>query len=372
MSNETMIKVFQNDYEANGRLTYDILDGMVDWVRVVDVNGIVIYVNKSMKESLGRNLIGNSCYKSVGKLCPCTRCITKTTIATGMPAEKEEIVGDKIYSVKSSPVREKNGDIYASVEVFRDVTKERKLEKEIKTKNKKMNDDLVFARTLQQKILPKKGNYGSLKVDYIYKPSELLSGDMFDVFKINENLTGIYISDVVGHGVTASMMTMFIRQTMRAIKNDYLCPSDTLTELHKRFYELGLDDDKYFTIFYGIIDNRKGLLTYANGGHNSIPILITKEKNTLLEISGFPITNLFEAIEFEEESIRISKGDKLFLYTDGVIEARNKNGEEFGLERLLKIFKENIKHLEAIDEKLSKFKYDLLDDDIAIVKTEII
>ncbi len=80
----------------------------------------------------------------------------------------------------------------------------------------------------------------------------MLSGDMFDVYYINEDNIGIYICDVVGHGVTASMMTMFVRQTMRAIKDDILSPSTALKELHKRFVSLDLGSDKYFTIFYAI------------------------------------------------------------------------------------------------------------------------
>lgn len=373
MINTDSIIRTQSKFKINRNMTYDILDGMIDWVRVVDKTGLVIYVNKSMQDGIGFDIIGKRCFSSLGKSCACKRCITQTTIATGVPSEKEETLGDKIYSVKSSPVKDQDGNIYASVEVFRDVTRERKLEIEIIEKNKKMNKDLEFARTLQRKILPQKGIHGNLEIDYIYKPSEFLSGDIFDVFKINDNLSGIYISDVVGHGVTASMMTMFITQTMRALKENICSPSKTLNKLHKRFYELQLDDDKYFTIFYGIIDKENKIFTYSNAGHNSPPILINKDGTKLLEIPGFPITSLFKEIEFDEKSVKLNIDDEIILFTDGIIEARNKSGEEFGLNRLVNLANnknENI--INVIDEEISKFKYSSVDDDFAILKGKVL
>ena len=141
---------------------------------------------------------------------------------------KEEIIGGRHYSIKSSPVKDSNGEIYAAVEVFRDVTRERKLELDLINKNKKINKDLQFAKRIQEKILPRKGANDSLKLDYVYKPSEILSGDMFDMFNIDEDNVGIYISDVAGKGVAASMMTMFIRQSMRVMKDDIKSPSAAL------------------------------------------------------------------------------------------------------------------------------------------------
>ncbi|MTI71294.1 MAG: phosphatase [Firmicutes bacterium] len=353
-------------------LTYDILDGMVDWVRVIDRNGVIIYANKTMEEAVGKSLVGSRCYRSLNKECPCKRCITEAAIATGVTSEKEEKIGDKIYSVKSSPVTDANGNIYAAVEVFRDVTRERKLEKEVMRKNKKMSKDLGFSRRLQKRILPEKGNYGSAYIDYIYRPSEVLSGDMFDVFHIDENNLGIYISDVVGHGVSASMMTMFVRQTMRAIKNYYKSPSQAISELHKNFIDLNLDDDKYFTIFYGVINKKDKTFTYVNGGHNSIPLLIRNNDTKLLKTEGFPISYLFDEIKYNEKTIDIKVGDKLLLYTDGILEAKNKQGEQFGLERLLDIVSTDKNCIKSIEEKIDDFNYYTQEDDFAILKAKII
>ncbi|EOC99234.1 SpoIIE family protein phosphatase [Caldisalinibacter kiritimatiensis] len=361
--------------KSHKRLTYDILDGMVDWVRVIDENGMIIYANKTMEKCLGKKIVGEKCYEVLGKNRPCKTCITKKTIKAGVGQKKEEYVNGKIFSVKSSPVRDVNGNIYAAVEVFRDVTRERKLEQQLLKKNEKMSKDLEFARALQKKILPTKGRYGSIEIDYLYRPSEMLSGDMFDVFNIDGEHTGIYISDVVGHGVTASMMTMFVRQTMRSIKSEILSPAEAISELHKRFLDLHLDDDKYFTIFYGVMNRRYNTFTYVNGGHNSVPIVLNNEGLKLLESRGYPVCSLFEKIEYQESTIKLEKGDKVLFYTDGIVEAKNSKEEQFGLDRLLDIIKKEGKNtnlINLIENEIDGFNFGYQEDDYAVIKMKVL
>lgn len=359
-------------YRDFGILNYHALEGMADWVRIVDKDGIIIYANRTMKESLGEDIEGKKCYEVLGKDLPCSFCITKRSIETGEIVQKEEKVGNRIFSAKSSPVADSEGNIYAAVEVFRDVTRERKLEKELKEKNRKMSKDLLFAKTLQQKILPKKGIYKNIKFNYIYKPCEMISGDMFDIFSIDENHVGIYISDVAGHGVTASMMTMFVRQTMRSIKDEIMSPSKALTELHKKFVDLNLDDDKYFTMFYGVLDTRTNTFKYSNAGHNCIPILFNDEKLEILKIRGFPISYIFNEIFYLEDNVEFHKGDKILFYTDGITEVHDKGKNQFGLEGVLSVIKNNRGDiLNAINREVENFQWGEQEDDFALVLVEV-
>ncbi|WP_066500701.1 PP2C family protein-serine/threonine phosphatase [Abyssisolibacter fermentans] len=360
----------ETTFECN--FAFDILDGMIDWVRVVSIEGKVIYANKTLVKDIGESIIGSKCYTLLCKDDKCKNCISKKTIETGMSHTKEEAVEDKIFSVKSSPIRDEKGNIYAAVEVFRDITKQKNLEEQITSENIKMENDIEFAMLLQQKILPHKGEFSSIKVDYIYEPSKHLSGDIFDIFEIDDRYLGVYISDVVGHGVTASMMTMFIRQTMRAIKDVHKRPADALSELHKSFVQLRLDDDKYFTIFYGIIDKVEKVFTYTNAGHNCIPVLIKDDRIILLEMQGYPITNLFDNIEYKEKNIDLAKGDSLLLYTDGIIEAKNEQDELLGFEKFIEIIKENKndKILDIIQNKMRQLRYVNKQDDLAILKVK--
>lgn len=354
-------------------LNYHVLESMADWVRVVDKNGIVIYANKAIKKALGDKIVGCKCYEAYGRDVKCNFCITERTIDTGEIVQKEEIIYGKYFSIKSSPVTDKEGNIFAAVEVFRDVTRERKLELELIEKNKKMRRDLSVARRIQEKILPGVGKKYNLNIEYVYSPSEMLSGDIFDIFAIDSENLGVYIADVSGHGVSASMMTMFIRQSMRSIKDEILSPSIALKELQNDFYNLNLEVDKYFTIFYGVFNKTTYEFRYSNAGHNCLPIVYNSKGNIeLLELKGYPILSLFEEVQYAEKSILLEKHDKVLLYTDGIIEVRNKNGKEFGMDGLVDLIKDNLDiSISEIEDNIIHFSWGEQEDDIAIVLLDV-
>jgi sigma-B regulation protein RsbU (phosphoserine phosphatase) len=354
-------------------LDYHVLDGMADWVRVVDSKGITLFANNAMKRDLGESIIGIDCYEAYGRENRCSFCITNRSILSGEVMQKEEIINNRYYSVKSSPVINSNGKITAAVEVFRDVTRERKLELELINRNRKMSRDLIFAKKIQERILPRKGIIENISIDYIFQPSEMLSGDMFDVFQIDKENIGIYICDVVGHGVAASMMTMFIRQTMRGIIEDIIYPAEALTELHRVFMNLDLEPDKYFTMFCGTYNRINHELKYSNAGHNCAPIKYNSRGYELLEMKGFPISKLFDYMEYEERTIQLCKDDKILFYTDGIIEAKDFDGKEFGVEGIIDIIEKAPNNLlQEIENKCIHHSWGEQYDDYALVLMEVI
>ncbi len=353
-------------------LNYNVLESMVDWVRLVSTDGTIVYANQSMKDALGYDIIGKKCFQSVGKDKPCAFCISKRSIKYGEVVQKEETIKGRYYSVISSPVRDDDGKIIGAVEVLRDVTRERKLEQQLVQKNTKMLQDIKFAEKIQRKILPKKGIYKTLKIDHFYQPCDMLSGDMFDVFHIDDDNIGIYICDVAGHGITSSMMTMFVRQTMRAIKDHLKSPSKTLKELIRRFSTLELEPDKYFTIFYAVFNVKNNSLKYSNAGHNCSPIRYNSHHVELLKMRGLPISLIFNEISYDENEIILSKGDKVLFYTDGIVEVRNKDGAEFGVNRIVDIIKSNDSHiLNRILENVERYRWGEQRDDYALLLVEV-
>lgn len=367
------INYVEKKIEEYGMLNYHVLEGMADWVRVVDKEGTIIYANKSMKDSLGQNIVGMKCYKSHGSEKPCNFCITERSISTGEVVQKEEIIRGRYFSVKSSPVTNSQGEIFAAVEVFRDVTRERKLELELIEKNKKMSKDLGFAKRIQQRILPNREIFDNITFDYVYRASEMLSGDIFDVFHIDNDKIGIYIADVSGHGVAAAMMTMFIRQTMRSIIEDIDGPADALSELYRRFSTLKLEVDKYFTIFYGVFNKFTYEFKYANAGHNCIPIKFNRNNIELLNAKGFPIVLIFDDMEYDEKAIHLKKGDNILFYTDGITESRDRLGKEFGAEGVMDIVRNNNGNiLDEIENTILHYAWGEQQDDFALVLMEVI
>lgn len=348
-----------------------IVDGMIDWVRVVDKNNVVLYANKKMKEDLG-DITGELCYDVFCTGKKCENCISKLTIHDGSVLQKEANINNKTYMVISSPIKDRFNETVCSVEVFRDITKEKELSKNINEKNKKMSEDINFARNMQIRMLPPMGMYNGLKIDYLYESSEQLSGDFFDVFKINDDNTGIYICDVVGHGVTASLLTVFVRQSLRTIAKGDMELNKIMKELHKTFLSLNLDYDRYFSVFLGIYNKTTKEFKYVNAGHNSEPIVLKNNGEiNLLNAKGYPIANIFDNVKYEEKSCKFEIGDRLFLYTDGITETTNDEKIQYGINNLIDIIKKEEKILDTLKISLNDYSK-VHKDDYAILMAEII
>lgn len=350
---------------------YSIVDGMIDWVRVIDKESTVLYANKKMKEDLGEDIVGKKCYEIFCKNINCEYCLSHGTLANGDINKKKESLNGRTYMIVSSPMLDKEEGIIGSVEVFRDITNEKILSKEVNEKNRKMIADIGFARNMQSRMLPPKGMYNGVNIDYLYRSSEFLSGDYFDVFNIDNENTGIYICDVVGHGVSASLLTIFVRQSLRSLAKNVKVPDKVMKELHKAFLTLNLDYDKYISLFFGIYNKKTREFQYVNAGHNSIPLLLRNKDVILLESKGYPICNIFDYVEYDVSFIKLFEGDKLFLYTDGITESRNEIEEEFGIEKLINLIKTDGNILEAIKSSILEHSK-VQKDDYALLMTEII
>lgn len=310
----------------------NIINGMNDWVRVLDRNDTIIYMNQAMTEGLACNAIGMKCYKALGKSEPCENCTSRKAVFDGHPYEKEEAIGDRTFSVVSSPVKEPTGEITAVVEVLRDITQVKKLQKKILEQNKKLQNDLDIAKKLQCSLLPKELPDDKVKFSFIYKPCEDLGGDYLDIFKIDDEHMGLYIADVSGHGVSASMLTIFLRSS---INKRTLSPARALEALYRDFNRHGFGQNLYITVFYAILNLKEKSMVYSNAGHNVSPIIFGSNRFELLRLPGIPISDWMEKPVYTERQISLGKGDRLFFYTDGIIEMRNQQNEQFGEERLL-------------------------------------
>jgi sigma-B regulation protein RsbU (phosphoserine phosphatase) len=371
-----MEKILRKELRRQKKFTEDILAGMIDLVRVIDKDGRVIFINEPMKEFLG-DITGTVCFHALGKNKKCKICISNKTINEGVVSYKEEVVGDKVFSVVSSPIRDENGKIYCAVEVFRDITEKKKLEKTILDQNYRMRKDIDFAKYIQHSILPKDGIYKDMvKIYSKYIPSEMLGGDVFDIVEIDDENIGIYIADVSGHGITASMMTMFIKQTLKNLGKKASDPVYTLNYLNSRYHELQLDDFYYITIFYGVYNKKSRKITMSNGGHNCMPIIFKKDGVEEIFLPGLPVCSLYLKAKYEYYTLKLEKGDKLLFYTDGVTEARGKDRAVYGNKIMqVAVRNKNCQSDEIIENILKdvmKFCDKDVNDDIAIMMIEVL
>jgi sigma-B regulation protein RsbU (phosphoserine phosphatase) len=353
-------------------LIEDIINGMMDWVRVVDRDNNVIFINKVMAEGIKNYKIEQPCYKLLGRDTPCEICISRDAIFKGGSFLKQEIINGRIFSVRSSPVKNESGEIFAAVEVLRDITELQMLQEKVMEQNKKLMDDLNIAKKLQCSLLPKTLPGDKIKFSFIYQPCEDLGGDFLDIFEIDKDHVGVYIADVSGHGVPASLLTVFLRS---AIDRKSLSPSLALSKLYKDFNGSNFDHEVYITVFYAIINLKDYKIRYSNAGHNVSPVLFSIEdpdRFELLRIPGIPISNWFETPLYTDSEMFLKKYDRLFFCTDGIIELKNKKGEQFGEDRLRNlIFNDKSQPSSALAKIIDEATKFAQIDDFAVISDDI-
>jgi sigma-B regulation protein RsbU (phosphoserine phosphatase) len=310
-----MFSPYYSSDNSSFKFILDILDGMHDWVRVVDRENSVIFMNRSMEESMEQeDLAGKKCYELMGRTDPCDICITRKAVFNGKSFKKEEVYGNRTFSIMSSPIIADDGKIHYAVEVLRDITKEKELENRIIKQNMKLQQDLDMARKLQLQLLPRGLQIPGLDFSYLYHPCDDLSGDMVNLFQIDKEHVGLYIADVSGHGVSASMLTVFLISILSKRTHS---PARALYRLFKQFNASDFDRNSYITVFYAIYNLKTHLLSYSNAGHNCIPIICGTESVQKLFMPGIPISNWVDKPDYKDACVYLKPGERLFLYTDG-------------------------------------------------------
>ncbi|MGM0379113.1 MAG: PP2C family protein-serine/threonine phosphatase [Bacillota bacterium] len=247
--------------------------------------------------------------------------------------------------------------------------------KAIKDMNSQMSKELEYARVIQESLLPEKEiEFENVSFLSGFYPCEHLSGDFYEIFKIDKENIGMYILDVSGHGVSAAMLTMFCKNVIisdeRLIRRYRgLKPHRNLKHLYKVFNESNFPPTTHMVMFFATYNFKSKTLKYSSGGTNCSPLVI-KNNGYMFELdnnSGFPIAKLGEYIqpEYESSSILLEKGDRLLFFTDGLVDQKKNN--IFSPEELKEFFKNN-KYL-ALDEfdnqlnqKIQKHSNSLNDD----------
>ncbi len=212
-------------------------------------------------------------------------------------------------------------------------------------KQRLLKDDLEAAAEIQRRFLPHDApSVKGIGVATKFQPCALVAGDMFNIVPIDSNYVAIYIFDVSGHGAPAAMLAVSVCQMLQPYSGilvnsnvggqgsaSIAAPKDVLLALDHEFPIERFD--KYFTIFYGILDCERRLLTYSNAGHPE-PFLVRADGTTELLDAGGTIIGMGGMLPFEQEQKTLERGDKIVLYSDGVTELQNDHGDFFGLERL--------------------------------------
>jgi len=210
---------------------------------------------------------------------------------------------------------------------------------------------LKAAADVQRSLLPRElPRIPGVEFAWTYEACDYVAGDIFNVFQLDESHIGLYVLDVSGHGVPAALLsvslsrvlTPFIEQggiLMRYEEDRGPCeivsPGEVAEQLNLRFPVMS-QTGQYFTFIYGILDFSSRIFRFVRAGHPD-PVLITGGQARILENVGSLPVGMLESVHYEENSIQLAPGDELILYTDGIIEATDPLGTQFGLDKMLAI-----------------------------------
>jgi serine phosphatase RsbU (regulator of sigma subunit) len=187
----------------------------------------------------------------------------------------------------------------------------------------RLDEELRLAARLQQDFLPKSlPQVGKVHFHTLFRPAGYVSGDLYDVMRLDEHHVGFYMADAVGHGMPAALLTMFLKNaliTKEITPSGYrlLPPGQSMARLNAALVDQNLSQATFATALYGSIDTQTLRLTFARGGHPS-PILITGDgRLTALEADG-SLLGIFPGEQFAETSVDLKPGDRVFVYSDGI------------------------------------------------------
>ena len=186
-----------------------------------------------------------------------------------------------------------------------------------------VDQEMRLAARLQREFLPNiKTPISNVRFARVFRPASWVSGDIYDVFRVDEEHIGFYIADAVGHGMAAGLLTMFIKQAIipkRVSGDQYeiLSPSQTIESLNDALADQALPRCQFVTAFYGLLNTTTLQLEYARGGH-PYPILLTSDGSSTELKSAGGLLGLFKGQEFPTCRTHLRQGEKLVLFTDGV------------------------------------------------------
>jgi sigma-B regulation protein RsbU (phosphoserine phosphatase) len=252
-----------------------------------------------------------------------------------------------------------------------------------------MKESLEAAAKIQRSFLPEHPPESPrAEFAWIYEPCDELGGDTLNLVPLGQDRVGVYIMDVSGHGVPAALLSVHLsryltrtdekksvlRQSDGNGGRELTPPADVAAELNRHF---AFDDEaaQYFTALYGVLDLVNGEFRYTSAGHPG-PLVISEGKSRLSPACP-PAIGFIPGAKFKEVVVKVTTGDRLYFYTDGIFEMRSKDGEEFGQERMLEALEKAADS--PLDESLRRVVEivrewsggEPFDDDVSLIGVEL-
>ncbi|MCD6534549.1 MAG: SpoIIE family protein phosphatase [Deltaproteobacteria bacterium] len=264
---------------------------------------------------------------------------------------------------------------------------------ELEKINDRMRRDLQAAAKIQQSLLPTQlPECEKVNFAWKYVPCDELAGDTLNLFYLDEDHIGLYLLDVSGHGVPAALLSVnlsrilnpnpeqsdLLKEQMPGTPGYHLvAPEEVADRLNQRF-PLDSTTEQYFTIQYGQLNIKSGTLTFISAGHPPMIHLKAGGSSQAIQVRSMPIGFMVGVGKvYKEQKLKLNAGDRLYFYSDGIIEAMNPEKEQFGVKHLLESF--NNSRTLSLNDSLDRLTEELdqwtvgqgCGDDVSLLALEI-
>jgi len=367
------------------------INGLSDGVSIYDRQFRVLYQNNVILERHGPSL-WERCHQAYQNRCDvCPDCPSLRTLHDGKvhsTIRKVEFDGRPAFvELRSSPIFNSRGEIIAVAEVTRDITEREtvkvRLEEalvRITAQQKQIEADLELAQKVHATLIPRSFHDDNLHIHVEYVPVESVGGDYADIVPAGDRKVYTMIYDISGHGIAPALLANRVSGEIHRMLARRPSPADLLAEVNsflvQHFNETGL----YLTFLCCLYDMNAGTLTYSGGGH--VPgVLMRREGGGLsshLLTSQNGILGAFEntITDHPEDCIEVRPGDRIVLFTDGLVEAGHSLGIPVTLPGVVALL-ESLAGLtpgrfsETVIDQITFHGGNKLEDDITLVTTQV-
>ncbi len=227
------------------------------------------------------------------------------------------------------------------------------------------------AHEIQQGLLPKQiPQIRGHEIAGGWQPASAVGGDYFDALKFSETKIALCIADVSGKGMPAALLMSNLQAAVKAFASESMPPKELCTKVNRVICS-NIAANKFITFFYCLYSAERRKLLYANAGHDA-PILMRRDGSHVRLREGGAVLGVFADWDYEQNEIPFAAGDRILLFTDGVTEVRNAEGEEFGEHRLIELLK-SIRHMGAkelqarVNRTVAEFSGGEFQDDATLI-----
>lgn len=263
-----------------------------------------------------------------------------------------------------SPVFDESGDLLYFVGLQADVTRRKKAEQVLQS-------ELELAKLVQESVLSPPLYEKRLEMEAAYIPSEQLAGDMYCWYRIDKHRYGIMLLDVVGHGISASLISMSVRSLLQGLITRLTDPIKVIKELNRHMNNLYAGHQRlqayYFTCIYIVVDTQKRTIEYVNAGHPPAIICTAEGETARLDQGSLPV-GIVPDLQVDKGRISYTTSARIVLYTDGLIESTDYAAFDI-VEQLQTFFLERV-HIPTADitrEALTVFIKEEKRDDVCLL-----